>query len=883
MNFVVFSAGNINVFPCANTHNGGQLMTEYNLRSRESVDTPEAIQYMSGKSYVHSKDDFAVSMQMNDSGTVISSTTLEIAPGRGVINGHFIESLTPILVDIADGNARAKANGDTVLKGNLSIGLKVMYSTEQTMAGAMLPENTDYLFEGVQVVVLPREEFKLPIDSPDDEAGVTAHIKLADFIYLNGAINQASIVNNYPNKCLSIDANRIGNFDNLLSGEYIKKTGLNRKYLYTFAGKGTNADGTDAWHNSTPSLMIWDKNLVETSTPPQYDSATFIKSKDDNNSDCIALYAPHDNFDGLEDNEGNRRYYKSVELKIPVADFANNTPGTVDSNYTRNIKAIRDRINTLYNLPAGRQIGYIDSLTDLNQLPPLNQNWNVGDYILVGQDQVAGAQFTDGSARYPCTIYVVLPGLVTSVVYNSGGLSGLSGMQIDSRSVSEAPNTTEKDVYNVDWGIKDDEGNVVNTTLRGIPNQDYMVATLTTEDSTTLYYYKVESSGEKVYSSAIMITGSIPLATEEAIGGFYNVDSSYLGNGYVGLDDSGHLRVLDYSLLASGVLAYQLGEDQIIGSGMTVDAIQEQLDELVNERVAFPNANHLQNGDNPYVINITLELSEEGEEVNINIGDIDSRFNTSIMLNILGTATSNTTINITNCQKLRIANNIGGNPKINLTNCCLYYDANIIDRLNSIENMTLWYERFEDTDPNLVIDHMKVISTDEPIVTEEIDYWSTEVPNDNHYLYALRSITFAGDGTIIGAEMYIKNRTTANVSLGTSIYSSQFRLPQGSGLSYPIRSLSRPVKIDGNFITAYSSSDITLPGYNPAGYTVIQTNFTAVSQVYDASQDDNMTYGTIALLATASFVDRTYGLKLGDTIEGWDSNSFHIFEGGVIG
>ena len=338
MNFNVFSAGNINVFPCANTSQGGQLMTEYNLRSRESVDTDESIKYLSGKSYVHSEDDFKVSIQQDDSGTVISSSVLEIAPGRGVINGHYVESLTPVIVDIAAANASARANGDPILKGQLSVGLRIMYSTEQTMAGAMLPENGDYLFEGVQVVILPSSEFKLPVDSPDDESGVTAHIKLADFTYLNGAISVSSINNNYPEKCFTMSADRIGNVENMLSGEFVKKTGLNPKKLYTFAGKGTDpATGQDTWCDSTSALMVWDSNLTEVDEAPMYNSARFLA---DATSGKISLYLPHKQIDGMTNTAGDPTYYKSVNLDLPVADFTTETPGTVDTNYTKNIKLI---------------------------------------------------------------------------------------------------------------------------------------------------------------------------------------------------------------------------------------------------------------------------------------------------------------------------------------------------------------------------------------------------------------------------------------------------------------------------------------------------------------------------------------------------------------
>ena len=153
MNFKRFSVGTTNIFPVANSTAGGQLLTEYNLGSRESVSTNPDVKYMIGPSYVHSMDDYYVRIQQDDSNVKISSSTLEILPGRAVVNGHFIESLAPILIDLAAANA-SRQSGEPALKGELSVGLKVMYSTTETMAGSMLVENDENVYEGIQVFVI---------------------------------------------------------------------------------------------------------------------------------------------------------------------------------------------------------------------------------------------------------------------------------------------------------------------------------------------------------------------------------------------------------------------------------------------------------------------------------------------------------------------------------------------------------------------------------------------------------------------------------------------------------------------------------------------------------------------------------------------------------
>ena len=101
MNFVLFPVGSTNIFPIVNSHAGGQYATEWNLRSRESVGTDPSVRYHIGPSYAHSAEDFAISQQLDGTGVPISSTSLQISEGRALVNGHFVESLAPIVIDIA--------------------------------------------------------------------------------------------------------------------------------------------------------------------------------------------------------------------------------------------------------------------------------------------------------------------------------------------------------------------------------------------------------------------------------------------------------------------------------------------------------------------------------------------------------------------------------------------------------------------------------------------------------------------------------------------------------------------------------------------------------------------------------------------------------------
>ena len=369
MNFIRFPVAGMNIFPIANSTTGGQLVTEFNLRSRESVGTDSRVKYMIGPSYTHSKEDFWIQQQTDGAGTIISSTALEILPGRALLNGHYIESLVPVIIDIAEANRQAQIEEQMPLKGQLCVGLRAMYSTQDTIAGSLLVENKDNMFEGIQIVILPKEEFILPTDEAglQDESKVTAHLKLGEFYYRDGAITSGSVVQNYPARCQHIKAERIQDVDNLISDSYLRKTGLNPGKLYTFAGKGTDPNtGADTWCDSLDSLMVWDNNPTSSTTNPNVSQADFGVNQ---GSGETVLVIPHKQVDGYTNTNGELVYYQPRTMTLPLADFNTESSGTINAQYTKQVKAIRDAINNLYQLPAGRQRYFIDVLTDSEKLP----------------------------------------------------------------------------------------------------------------------------------------------------------------------------------------------------------------------------------------------------------------------------------------------------------------------------------------------------------------------------------------------------------------------------------------------------------------------------------------------------------------------------------
>ena len=855
MNLAAFLTNTTNLFPATNSVSGGQLLTEFNIRSRETVGTPSAITYSVGPSYTHSDDDFKVSLMTDGSGTVISNTAIQISEGRALVNGHYIESLTPIVIDIAECNIRLAQDGQEILKGKLCVGLRAMYSTQATMSGSILPENSAGVYQGIQVVILPKygdNRFITPMDSPTDETLVNAHLKLTEFDFSNGLITTSSLVGN-PNKSKILTADKIGNVDDLLSDEYVTKSGLNPKRIYSFSGKGTDpSTGFDTWCDTTDSLIIWDSNPnLQTGVNPGVTEARFVYNASNSKT---YLVLPHKQPDGMTDTSGNPQYYADKVLQLPNASFIGSTGGVVTPEYTNSIKESVAFVNTLYTIPNGKLVKYLEVITALSDLPPINPNWTPGDYILVGQDNSIDA--VDEYDRHPSTMYIVLPGIVTDIV--SAGTT-TDGTIPDSLTGSQI----SYEIINVEPTLESVKELVLSsaTEYRGRVNADYFRVRYIPEGSSTFtdYFYKVSSAGSYAYSEAMWITGSIPLATTDAVGGFISASDTDLG--YIYIDGTGHAALSGWDLIASQQFATLLLSDVTIDSGLTAEAIQSELDETVNHRIAY-----LEEGSG--VINVTFTLSEESEETTINIGQLDTRFNSYINLTILGASNQNCTINIEDCSKLKLDLQVTGAPIINVRRCNLYYDATAINELSDIQDMTLWYERFNDDDPNLLVKANTVTLLDTPESVSSDETWTSSNPNDNHYSYALRSLTFAPNGSIVGCSLYVTDNITGNITTGTFISAFKFNIPQSIGFSYPSNCMVNPLKVTGTFITAYPISSIS-----PEGYIVKNTTFTAQS---NPTGDGTISYHTVV-----EEVTNVSGISSTTTIDGWESGKFHIFEGGL--
>lgn len=1147
MNFTTFLVSSTNIFPLANSTAGGQLLSEWNLRSREMVSVPSSIRFDAGHSFTHCDEDYKVALDTGDTETAVTRSTLKIFPGRAIINGHFVENLAPMYVDILEANTELQNNNMAPLKGKLAIGIRAYYSTEVTMAGSMIAEDNNNKYSGVQLVILPENKLLTPLDVPEDESAVTCHLKLATFTFRNGAIVESSISQNLD-KTKYIDGERIFNINDILSDTYISKAGIHPNRLYVFAGKSTynattgdyDVSGKDTWCDATGSLMIWDAHTdinknTTTDDSTLGDEAVFGVDLTD---DSVYLDIPHKQVDGMKNSNGDLLYYKDKVLKLPKADYVLNTPGTVTPEYTKNIKKINDRLSLeLHNLVGGKQRAYRESIStqEINEsdgLPSINPLWDVGDYVLVGQDLTVENSTT---ANAPSTIYAVIPGLVTNLAYVGyiednephwePGYSMPTGVKLYEAYVSdnlftvkpmtddrfqrtyvsktpvafitennepvmvvasyanvEVPFTGDGTTvkfsstelaYPESKTISDETidgtpitikvGGTVNTTkvtlsgqeislypgdddaelnkiyyifvqeteqiggedvsvgrvtfvrfsggvlssvapeagseiyvvakttytrsldysavnpvtgaviaksvvatledtsmtatykyyemsreyadlfpdftsMRGIPNVDYFVVTYQYTETvndveiphTKAYYFVVTSATAKEWSSTIYLTGTIPLATEDAIGGFFNISensSDTVDAGYVYLDSEGHLRLVDYGLLRTGLLAYQLGEDLTFPTSLSLSEVQTYLDEYVNDRIAFPNSTQKKNAEEnnvpANVIHIYIDLADAespsgGEETSnqaITIRNIDSRFGTCVYFHFNGTATSNTTINFVDCQKVRIdpvicddtvSNAYEGGPIINLYRTNLYYDAAVLNYIVSadrntqpnglndeleyedgvvyadfypenftgITGLSLWYQPYESGDPQIVVDDKTVSELDVGYISEGFEFWNLDAPNDTHYKMALSSISFDGTGVITKVGLLIADSSTNNIDPdGQHVFYGKFTLPQGAGLSYPQACIKKPLKVTGSFVSAYK----------PDGGTEViisNTNFTAETGIYDVANSNRTATGNIAILTniTAANINADFDTSLAP----WKQNTYNLFYGGTV-
>jgi hypothetical protein len=187
----------------------------------------------------------------------------------------------------------------------------------------------------------------------------------------------------------------------------------------------------------------------------------------------------------------------------------------------------------------------------------------------------------------------------------------------------------------------------------------------------------------------------------------------------------------------------------------------------------------------------------------------------------------------------------------------------------------LWYQPYEDTDPQIVVDDKTVSELDVGYISESFEFWDQEnAPNDIHYTMALSSISFDGTGVITKVGLLIADRSTDNVDTdGQHIYYGKFNLPQGAGLSYPQACIKKPLKITGNFISAYKPD-------GASEIIIANTNFTAETGVYDAVNANSTATGNIAILT--NLTTAPVNVDFDTNLAPWRQDTYNLFYGGTV-
>lgn len=943
MNINAFTTGNTNIFPMANSKAGGQLATEFNLLCRETVATDPDVSYSIGHSFTHSMDDFAVtkapidSRDGNTDNAARSSTVLVVSSGRAIVNGHYVECVTPISIDIPLLNMIIVGNQDIdekytltnnvneqELSGRCCIGLRALYSSGLATYGALIPEtydeddsSGDRYYNGIQIVVLPESQFKTPSDGVDLN-NVTAHLKLATFEVRNGVI--IGEVEPNPDKVRYIDVRRLVNADTLLSDKYPSIENLSSNNHYVLSPKMTQDGLTLSWCKATENLKDWS-------------TSGFITSGNE-----VYLQMSPKSIDGRSSQ------ISPTNLRLPVANYYTGSPGIVDSKYTDIIKQLRNEVDMIYSMPGGRHRSYIPVLDKFVDLPTIQSDWEYGDYVVVGRDNSVSSAINTTS---PSTMYIILPGSVTQVkpIYTDMNKTKLStNYTISTRfvpSVSDIEELTSWDKvttvhistseYEDGYVSIDKLNELADKVLAGL-NALYSNPDILTKievDSTYVEVYssdlleldgadaylgcflitRADSSAQ--YSDPIYLTGEIGFATPERVGGFLNFEESDAGaidNGYVRLNEEGYLQLVDYPLLRSGLLAYQLGQSVKISSGIDAVSIQAELDNYVNRRIAFANSRHIAaaeanglSGSLQHIIDVYLPLSEEGSGT-VDIYEIDSRFNTPVCIHISGKNLSGYTINISDCQRVRILLDAETDPTVNVYRSSIYYDADILNRLNTMSDITLWYHRYILSDrpandyastwadePDLVVDGMTVKFGSTSTLTNKLHRISGNISGlDVHYSAGVQSITFNNSGQVIGVGLYVKNDSgadssshiTANPLDNSFVLQGIFDLCEYGELDIPLSAFQSDMTVRGECTTSYISND-------KRNYIIVKSLFGAIISPTDSEISCKFTIvGEAYSVPVSNVISANIEGNLSsdvdsDALLGFGDNS-QIFYGGIV-
>jgi len=410
----VFPSMLTNMFPVANDTNGGQLVTEWNIKQLESVMGDTQIRWAHYPSYTATEQDFVISaVGATEPYSLFIGKTGGLS-NRAIIDGHFLEVLGRIRINLLSSSGVGVTADTPLASGQYEIGLVAVYSGDSTLTSQPPGRDSQLvgaidgttklfgqsgIFGGVAVVigsVSGENRLLTPSDCPltTQRDLVNCHLKLGRFTWQSeimggsagGRVVLGSVRNYLTEKLRFLDPERLivrdsGNTTSPLVGG---KQGLNPDKLYAYATRDVPGQeyNDDAWTDITFDLLDLPRMRVE------YDQT----------SDRVMLVAPYKRAmhqEGLFP-EPNFKFV------LPNANpaFANNA-GMLGKYY-------KSKIDELSKLNDALQRGTHASGTLKRVIPELttyelDYNWNVaesaqlpnprnfnaGDYVYILMDYLA--------------------------------------------------------------------------------------------------------------------------------------------------------------------------------------------------------------------------------------------------------------------------------------------------------------------------------------------------------------------------------------------------------------------------------------------------------------------------------------------------------------
>lgn len=367
----------------------------------------------------------------------------------------------------------------------------------------------------------------------------------------------------------------------------------------------------------------------------------------------------------------------------------------------------------------------------------------------------------------------------------------------------------------------------------------------------------------------VFLSAAIPYATPDIVGGFKSIDlegdaAQYTDRGYIFLDAEGHLRLRDYALLRSGLLAYALTQDFEESESVTAAGLQESLDNYVNDRILMPKAD----GSKDISVTIPSITSESPETASIvTLRNIDARFGSTLHLHLESVSDANVGINIQSCERIIIYVSGTTRCSIYIEDSEVFYNLSLIQYSSlSFNNVKFWYDDSYDDVTGMADQHIYVDDTNtvyfDPVEGDRAwadlsSYYLSTSSLDYHVQYGPHHVKFDKNGQIEEIGLSFLGTFTSEYleKVQSSLVVGDFYLPSVPNFTIPVGRLYSRLSFSGDLNTVYQTDDV---------YTFIHSEMSAfcgegdikgaITQKVDVSQFSNtassagvrMLYGSIS-------------------------------------